>query len=185
MSNQRKQIILNEITFWKQNKLLPEHYCDFLSTLYTEGEHEPDNAKGDAGASVKGKEQRKHRMLSIIFPAIAMLMVLLLFTIEIEWMVIAIIGLVAVAGLAASFILASKKNALGPIIQVATALLFLGITVKICMIYFAGNNIALYGALALNCVLWLVSGLLTRLHYFTISGLLGLIALVGFWFYIQ
>ena len=30
MSNQRKQIILNEITFWKKNKLLPERYCNFL-----------------------------------------------------------------------------------------------------------------------------------------------------------
>lgn len=37
MTNPRKKIILNEILFWKQNKLLPEHYCDFLATLYTEG----------------------------------------------------------------------------------------------------------------------------------------------------
>ncbi|PKC51915.1 hypothetical protein RhiirA1_482678 [Rhizophagus irregularis] len=42
MPNTRKQIILNEILFWKQNKLLPEHYCDFLMTLYTEGEVEPE-----------------------------------------------------------------------------------------------------------------------------------------------
>ena len=48
MSNQRKQIILNEITFWKQNKLLPEHYCDFLMTLYTEGEHEYEKQIGNA-----------------------------------------------------------------------------------------------------------------------------------------
>ena len=37
MTNPRKKIILNEILFWKQNKLLPEHYCDFLAALYTEG----------------------------------------------------------------------------------------------------------------------------------------------------
>ena len=38
MENPKKQIILNEILFWKQNKLLPEQYCDFLLKLYTEGE---------------------------------------------------------------------------------------------------------------------------------------------------
>ena len=36
--NKRKQIIISEIKYWKQNKLLPEHYCDFLITLYAQGE---------------------------------------------------------------------------------------------------------------------------------------------------
>lgn len=35
--NQKTKIILQEIQHWKKNKLLPEHYCDFLITLYTEG----------------------------------------------------------------------------------------------------------------------------------------------------
>ena len=59
MSNQRKQIILNEITFWKQNKLLPEHYCDFLMTLYTEGNQEDEKQMANAKHSVKGQEKRK------------------------------------------------------------------------------------------------------------------------------
>ncbi|MER2192025.1 MAG: hypothetical protein ABS951_13775 [Solibacillus sp.] len=185
MSNQRKQIVLNEIAFWKQNKLLPEHYCDFLSTLYTEGNHEDEKRKANRGASIKGKEKRRNRTLSTVFISIAVLMVLMLFAMEIEWMVIAIVGFVAIGGFLATLILANKKNALAPMLQVATALLFLGVTVKVCMTYFAGNNTALYSSLAINCVLWLISGLLTKLHYFTVSGILGLAALGGFWFYIQ
>lgn len=184
MSNQRKQIILNEITFWKQNKLLPEHYCDFLSTLYTEGNHEAKKVS-NAAASIKGKEKRKHKTLSITFPAIALLMVVLLFAMEIEWLVIAIVGVVALAGLIATIVLANKKNKLAPVMQVATALLFLGLTVKICMTYFQGNNSVLYGSLVLNCIFWLISGLLGRLHYFSISGILSLVALGGFWLYIN
>ena len=42
MSNPKKQIIMNEIAFWKQSKLLPEQYCDFLMTLYSEGNHEQE-----------------------------------------------------------------------------------------------------------------------------------------------
>lgn len=185
MSNQRKQIILNEISFWKQNKLLPEHYCDFLSTLYTEGNHEDDKRKTNAKTSVKGKEKRKNQTLSIAFISIALLMVIMLFAMEFEWLIIGLVGVVAIAGFIATLILANKKNTLAPMMQIATALLFLGVTVKICMTYFAGNNTALYGSLAINCVLWLISGLLTRLHYFTVSGVLGLIALAGFWFYMQ
>ncbi|WP_432358563.1 hypothetical protein [Sporosarcina sp. UB5] len=42
MNAQRKKIIIAEINYWKQNKLLPEHYCDFLITLYSQGNHEQE-----------------------------------------------------------------------------------------------------------------------------------------------
>src|SRR6478735_8070828 len=37
MDENRKQIIIKEIGYWKNNKLLPEQYCNFLLALYTEG----------------------------------------------------------------------------------------------------------------------------------------------------
>ena len=37
MNESRKQIIINEIIYWKKNRMLPEHYCDFLLALYTKG----------------------------------------------------------------------------------------------------------------------------------------------------
>ncbi|WP_339250599.1 hypothetical protein NSQ43_12295 [Sporosarcina sp. FSL W8-0480] len=48
MSIQRKKTIITEIKYWKENKLLPEHYCDFLITLYTQGEQERDISASDA-----------------------------------------------------------------------------------------------------------------------------------------
>ena len=38
MNDQRKKIILNEILYWKQNRMLPDTYCDYLLALYSEGE---------------------------------------------------------------------------------------------------------------------------------------------------
>lgn len=38
MAEERIRIILKEIHHWKQNRLLPEVYCDFLIALYTNGE---------------------------------------------------------------------------------------------------------------------------------------------------
>lgn len=38
MDQKRKQVLILEINSWKQNNLLPGHYCDFLLALYTEGQ---------------------------------------------------------------------------------------------------------------------------------------------------
>ncbi|GAA0362701.1 hypothetical protein [Bacillus horti] len=35
--DQKTKVVIQEIKYWKKNKLLPEHYCDFLLALYTEG----------------------------------------------------------------------------------------------------------------------------------------------------
>ena len=185
MSNQKKQILVNEITFWKKNKLLPEHYCDFLMTLYTEGNPDTEEIKGNAGAAIKAKEQRKIRRRSIIFPLIAILLVVLLFTIKLEWVVIAIVGVAAVASLIAASHFAKKNNLFAPMLQLTAALLFLGVTVKVCTTYFSGNNEILYGLLGLNCLLWLVSGLKMNILYFTMSGGLGLAVMVASWFFLQ
>lgn len=40
MDQKRKQVLILEINRWKQNNLLPGHYCDFLLALYTEGRHQ-------------------------------------------------------------------------------------------------------------------------------------------------
>ncbi|WP_054752994.1 hypothetical protein [Piscibacillus salipiscarius] len=38
MNFDRKEVIIKEIKYWKESKLLPEKYCDFLLMLYTQGE---------------------------------------------------------------------------------------------------------------------------------------------------
>lgn len=40
MEDERRAIIITEIKYWKEHKLLPEQYCDYLLALYTEGEDE-------------------------------------------------------------------------------------------------------------------------------------------------
>lgn len=38
MNRQRRETIIQEIEYWKRSRLLPEHYCDYLLALYTEGD---------------------------------------------------------------------------------------------------------------------------------------------------
>ncbi|MRG86619.1 hypothetical protein [Salinibacillus xinjiangensis] len=38
MQQDRKHVILNELQYWKKNRMLPDVYCDYLIALYSEGQ---------------------------------------------------------------------------------------------------------------------------------------------------
>lgn len=40
MQDERTKTIIHEIQYWKESRLLPAEYCDFLLALYTKGEEE-------------------------------------------------------------------------------------------------------------------------------------------------
>lgn len=180
MTNQRKQIIINEITFWKKNKLLPEQYCDFLMTLYTEGEYHNNNdeVKAVAKQSVKGKERQLIRLKYMVTPiiAIAIIIALYIMTNPLFLLIIAFLFSVICIGFAIYY---AKKNAvLTPLLQLTGALVLLFATMKVCLHYYPGNDMALYVTLISNCTVWLLSGLLMKLTYFSIAGGLGLLAIL-------
>ena len=178
MSNQRKQIILNEITFWKQNKLLPEHYCDFLMTLYTEGNHEDEKQIAKAKHSVKGQEKRKGKWMFGVFPLLAIVLFTLLFTLDSVWLTAIPATIVVIGTFIAAFYFAKKNGLLTSILYISGALVLFGLSVKLCLTFLPGNNLALYGVLIGNSLFWLLSGITLKLIYFTISGALGLIAIL-------
>ena len=173
---------MNEITFWKQNKLLPEHYCDFLMTLYSEGNNE-QQITGNAKNAVRSVEKRKKWSIASFFPIVAVIITLLLFTIQFEWVVIAVAAVFAASCLIGAIYFANKNKLLATMLQLATALSLLGVTLKICTTYFASNNEMLYMLLLVNCILWLLSGIIMKIVYFTLSGILGIIVIVSAWIY--
>lgn len=177
MSNQRKQIIINEITFWKQNKLLPEHYCDFLMTLYTEGELN-DELVGSAKNAVKAKENRKTRLWMFFIPIISILLVVASFLIS-SLMIIAIPAILfALVLVIVGVKLLKSHEILAPIMHLSAALVILAISLNVCLTYFEGNNIALYVTLLVNCALWMIAGIGMRLTYFTVAGGFGILAIL-------
>ncbi|WP_042478281.1 hypothetical protein [Bacillus ndiopicus] len=181
MSNQRKQIIINEITFWKQNKLLPEHYCDFLTTLYTEGEEQKE-IQGKASQSVMAQKKRQALRKYSIMPIIAIIFIVLLFTIDAVWLVAILTTALAIGCLIGAFYIAKKNQLLSPILHLTGALLLLAVTVQVCMTYFPHSLTVLYTGLLLNCLLWFISGLTLKIIYLTVSGILGMLAIVIYFF---
>jgi hypothetical protein len=61
----RQALILKEIKFWKQNKMLPDHYCDYLMALYSNGEENLSNPP-------LKKSKMKMMYLNILFSAVIM-----------------------------------------------------------------------------------------------------------------
>lgn len=182
MTNPRKKIILNEILFWKQNKLLPEHYCDFLATLYSEGNDVEELEEAHHKRAVLPSEKRKMLLigLSICMSIVALLVVY--FTVPSLTMILTIIVVIAAIVLFVLAFQAARKNGLlAPMFHVFAAILLFSASIQICIVYFSGNNSVLFGLIAANCAIWLWSGIKMRLLYFTISGALGLMVLVGYY----
>lgn len=183
-TNPRKKIIINEILFWKQNKLLPEQYCDFLMTLYTEGEDIPGEKEISHKKSVIATEKRNSILLSVFLLLVAaILLVGLVLLSSNVWIVAILVGVVGLIFLIGSFIFANKNFILSSMLQVGAALLILGISVKISITYFPGNELVLYTLLIANCLMWIISGIKLKLIYFTISGALCIVAILSYMFF--
>lgn len=185
MSNQKKQIILNEIAFWKKSKMLPEKYCDYLTMMYTEGNREDAELLGNAKESVRAKELNRFNQPMLFIILAAILISVALFAIPSVMVASIVVGVIAIGFIVTSLIYAKTRAALAIVLQIAAAIVLLALTVRVTTTYFAGDNIALYGGLAVNCLLWLLAGWKMKLHYFTFSGIFGLIVLIGSWFFLM
>ena len=179
MNQQRKRIIISEIKYWKQHKLLPAHFCDFLITLYTQGEDEEDiNAKSEDAILVKRK---KNLNWTIIW--------LVLLTAAIGGSMFSLnqypgitIALAAMLTFGLLFVTLREKRirSVGSILYILISFMFLAISLKLWLVFFEGQTMLLIVLLMLNCVLWIFIGRRLQLLFFTISGVAGLLLIFGF-----
>ncbi|SER83027.1 hypothetical protein [Psychrobacillus sp. OK032] len=174
MSVQRKQIILNEIAFWKKNKLLPEHYCDFLTALYAQGEGVEDERKEKYSQALLAKENKNKTFLYVILGFVTVLLIAsLILDATAAFIPIIATGIAICLFLYIAIKLAKTKSIMTPLLFVFSALLLLGISFKVWDVYFIEYPLVLIGFMIGNCLIWLFSGLLLKLVYFSISGMVG------------
>ncbi|RIJ67597.1 hypothetical protein CW357_10740 [Rummeliibacillus sp. TYF005] len=184
MNSQKKEVILNEISFWKKNKLLPEHYCDFLTTLYSEGQEVEENnttkIRINAANSLLAENYSKNNLKTILASIAIILIFVALFVLKAPFVLIPIILSVSIIVGLLVFLFKFKPNkTVRKTLTYATiALLIFGVSIKIVNLYFGGHPSLLYGVLLGNCILWLLTGRLLNLIYFKISGIIGLIIVI-------
>ncbi|MEH7443095.1 hypothetical protein V7201_12380 [Bacillus sp. JJ1122] len=170
MDDQRKKIIVNEINYWKQNRMLPEHYCDFLLNLYTEGITE-------AVQAAKNSQYDLPKILTVFLLGLLSLSVLLFYFTELSLILqMTIIILFGISSLISGIYLISKSY-LKLIPLLATAMNLLIITIQAAEISFPENTYILYFVTIANCLVWVIAGVKWKMISFKISGIAGIIIL--------
>lgn len=177
----RKKIIVDEIKYWKKSRLLPEQYCNFLLSLYTEGE---ETGNGQV-------EKQKMSSKSNFFPVLITLIGLTLF--GLTFLVIYFTDFspflqtsfvfflaVIIFGLAIQ-VKRFDKRFVHLFILLGALTIFFG-TVHFTTFLFPNNSIALLGTVIFTCFIWLLVGKKYNLKYFLISGGLGLLIAIYFIF---
>ncbi|WRP05304.1 hypothetical protein U9J35_15435 [Rossellomorea aquimaris] len=173
VKNSRKELIVNEIQLWKQANMLPEHYCDYLLALYTEG----DGMEHSDQKNVKKKTMLKDFFVSIC--AIFISLFVIYFTelsIVLQTTILAsFVGLLVGIG-----IYYTKKQFSPLLLYMTAACILLLASIEITEELFGGSSFGMYVTLFLNCFLWISAGLKWRMGYFSLSGLAGGVLLIIF-----
>ncbi|WP_428909156.1 hypothetical protein [Niallia sp. Krafla_26] len=171
MQQNRKQIIIHEILYWKENQLLPTKYCDFLLALYTEGSGLPEKPLE--------RKSRRHYLFYLLFIPIGLF--LLYFT-ELSLTLQIVSGIIFVMLGIYLTMISAKKKMFFHIPLILTAIIVLFISVELTLSH-TSNQIGLYIVIGCNCVVWLLTGLKFKQLYFSISGIAGTILLIFFMFF--
>ena len=163
----RKKIILNEILYWKQTRILPEKYCDYLLAIYSEGDIELQIA---AESPIK---KGHFFLIEILISLILITALIVNYFTEVKTamqMSLFIFFICVLLGIT-YYQHQKQKPMLYPLI--ATAFVLLLMSVRVWALFFYSQTLFLYVILSCNCFLWLIIGKRLRYVYFTVAGQLG------------
>jgi hypothetical protein len=178
MNPQRKRIIISEVKYWKENKLLPEHYCDFLITLYAQGKEEQELKASEA---ILLKEKKKINRTIIMLTVLALVVSGAMFVfIQYPSVTLSLTAVVSILFLLVTLQKSTVRSRLAPLLYILASFMLLLMSLKLWVVFFEGHIMLLIGLLLLNCVLWLFAGRMLKLLYFTISGAAGLLLIIVF-----
>ncbi|MGE7182877.1 hypothetical protein ACQKKK_02505 [Peribacillus sp. NPDC006672] len=173
MDEMRKKIIIQEINSWKESRMLPEKYCNYLLALYCQGELPPANSN-------KTGSDKKDILSGLLIGALFAFIVFLNYFTEIPirmQMLGTTISIIAF-GLAVRRFIGRKIIFQMALMGMALSLLLL--TVSLAEFMAPGKAGILYVFLFINCGLWVLMGKKLKLLYFSIAGGLGAIVIAYF-----
>jgi uncharacterized membrane protein len=163
MDEQRKQILLKEIKFWKESRMLPEHYCNYLLTIYSEGSDiQTEKANSKSNVSI----------LAIICALFLPISVYVLYFTELSLnLQIFILGLILAFTTVFMIRLTKKQIIWRHLSYCVFAFLCLEISIELFSRVFKLSTMGFGVILLLNCICWILIGLVKKLNYFVISGI--------------
>jgi hypothetical protein len=161
----RKEIIIQEIEYWKASKLLPEMYCDYLLTLYTEGDH---------NIIEKRKEKTRIPLFLLLFSVFPITYLFIYFT-ELSFHLQMLFKSFFLLILIVTVFIFRKNPLFLHLLIVYSAIFLLIFSIEIYEHFFQANNITMISFIIGNCTLWIILGVNRKFRYFFISGVVGFI----------
>jgi hypothetical protein len=171
-NNQKTNIIIHEILFWKQNKMLPEQYCDYLLALYNQGNEVEDIETGKSRFSFASFAP------SVLICTLIPISLFVIYFTELSFVLQTAILTGFVVSLFFAGIYYSNKELILPVIYIAIAMIMLLQTVSFADAFFKGDKHITYAILFFNCLMWILCGRFMNLLYFTLGGAVGTILLI-------
>ncbi|MDQ0175216.1 hypothetical protein [Bacillus chungangensis] len=176
MNKLRKETLINEILFWKEHNMLPGNYCDFLLAHYQDEETILDeNMNKSQHVKWHWKQIFPYFFAVLMFPLSFVIIYFTEFSFVLQTLILTLFIII-------SFLLGryyTKKEVWHPIFYIMGTMIVLLLSIHINAVLFQNEPIRLYTTLFLNCGLWLLLGRVFSLIFFSISGVLGILILIG------
>jgi hypothetical protein len=175
MNEQRREIIIKEIQYWKRSRLLPEQYCDYLLALYTEGTTYQDRYRSFS------KNNRSYLFRLSVISVICLLMpitVLVIYFTEMSFVLQTIIFLIFLTICFGGMFLFARERKFIHIPLISGALILFLASVELSDFYFYNEKEISGFVIFLNCLLWMFIGIRLKFLYFAISGVVGFVLLL-------
>lgn len=178
MPEERMEVIIEEIRYWRKSQLLPEVYCDYLLALYTKGENGSED--------LNNTSTRNKTTVSL-----AIQLILLLFTIPFSLLVMSssllFIGklfvLLSLMGYAGWTLYHFKQRGMmyG---HISLMILFLLVLLSSVFMnqYFDLEQWTISGVIIGNVFVWFIVGLKWRISYLIITSIFGIFMTIVFYF---
>ncbi|KMJ60161.1 hypothetical protein AB685_04850 [Bacillus sp. LL01] len=169
MNKQRKQTIVQEIEYWKKNRMLPEQYCDYLMALYTEGE------------GVDQPEKQKKKIFFILYACLIPLLIPITFLViyftempdHLQMVLVTFFILLSLIG----YFTFRREHFLIHIPVIASALLILILSIKLLETD-TFQLPATFIIITFQALIWFILGYLKRWYYLNIAAIITLLLLV-------
>ncbi|MCF3941790.1 hypothetical protein [Oceanobacillus alkalisoli] len=177
--DERKVTIINEIEYWKQHKLLPEHYCNFLLALYTEGEDAKASKEQDKASLFPNMVERfQLLLLCLSLPFSFIVIYFTEFHVNLQ-LVILILLLIHSASLAIYY--KDKRPAYFHPAFITSLFMLLMLSISVTNVWFS-QPIATAMVITSNFLFWMIAGYKLKSKYIIVIGALGSIFVFLYYF---
>lgn len=171
MNSSRKETIMNEIQYWKKHQMLPDHYCDFLLALYSEGQYSSNSKR-------ENNDLWKIILCFVLITFLLCTSVFVIYFTEFIFVLQTMILTSFVVLLLSLGIYYSKKRYWYTFFYIGAAMQLLLLSVFLSEKLLRNEPFMLWIILLANCLLWILAGWKLKLFYFIASGIVGIVILI-------